>query len=338
MNTLLPLAFTLLLNSNCWTTQQSGTTARLRGVSAVSERVAWASGADGTVLRTTDGGANWQKLTVTTESLDFRDIDALDDKTAYTLSIGNGPASRIYKTVDAGVTWELQFKNENAKVFLDAMSFWDRDHGIAFGDSIDRQFYILITEDGGRTWKRVPPASLPQAQENEGAFAASGTNIAVIGKTHAWIATGAAAKARVLHTNDRGLTWKIVDTPLPAGPSAGIFSIAFRDAKNGVIVGGNYRKENEAVDNLAITNDGGETWQLVKGLSGYRSVVAYVPGSQPPRLVAIGPLGVDHSADDGRTWKPLPGGGFDSISFVPGKSISWATGAGGKIGKCSFGK
>jgi photosystem II stability/assembly factor-like uncharacterized protein len=335
MNLLLPIAITLFFNTNCWTTQQSGTTARLRGVSAVSERIAWASGAQGTVLRTTDGGATWRKLLVTPEPLDFRDIDALDGNTAYALSIGNGPSSRIYKTVDGGATWTLQFKNEDPKVFLDAMSFWDRDHGIVFGDSVDRHFYILTTENGGRDWKRVPEDRLPSALENEGAFAASGTNIAVHGKTHAWIATGGAAKSRVLFTRDKGKTWTVTDTSLHAGPSAGIFSIAFRDDKHGVIVGGDYRKENEALDNLAITTDGGKSWSLSKGLTGYRSVVAYFPGAQS-KLVAIGPSGADYSEDRGRTWKPLPGGGYDSVSFVPGKSIAWATGAEGRIGRCEF--
>src|ERR1044072_4544239 len=213
--------------------QTSGVTQRLRGVSAVSEQVAWASGAGATVLRTEDGGLTWQKLNVTTEALDFRDIDAIDAQTAYAMSIGNGPASRIYKTSDAGKTWNLQFKNDDPKAFLDAMSFWDANHGLAFGDSVDKQFYILTTADGVSTWSRVPTTNLPPAQANEGAFAASGTNTALFGKSHAWIGTGAATKSRVLRTSDGGRTWQIADPPLASGPSTGIFSIAFRDAKNG---------------------------------------------------------------------------------------------------------
>lgn len=330
------LTLTLLLAPH-WTLQTSGVTARLRGVSAVNDRVAWASGSESSVLRTADGGATWQKLTVTTDELDFRDIDAIDAQIAYVLSIGNGPASRIYKTTDGGATWTLQFRNEDPKAFFDAMSFWDADHGVVMGDSIDGQFCIMTTQNGGHVWQRVSASALPVALENEGAFAASGSNIAVFGKTNAWIGTGAAGRARVLRTDDRGRTWKIAETPLMAGPSAGIFSVAFRDAKHGVIVGGDYKKEKEAIDNLAVTSDGGVTWKLTKGLSGYRSVVAYVPGAKTPTVVAIGPSGTDYSTDDGRTWKVLEGPGFDSLSFARDRAIGWAAGARGSVGRLMFG-
>src|SRR5690242_10627602 len=313
----------LLLFAPKWTLQTSGVTARLRGVSAVSERVAWASGSGATVLRTTDGGATWNKLRVTTDALDFRDIDAIDAQTAYVLSIGNGPASRIYKTIDAGATWTMQFKNDDPKAFLDAMSFWDAKHGIVFGDSVDLQFYILLTEDGGATWRRVPPANLPPALGNEGAFAASGTNIAVFGKTHAWIGTGAATKSRVLRTSDGGRTWQVADTPLASGPSSGIFSIAFRDAKHGVIAGGDYKKEQDAVDNLAVTNDGGGNRTVGKGLSRFRSVIGYRPGTKNPNLIPLGPSGGDYSLDDGRHWKAIEGPGFDTFSFARGRQLGW---------------
>jgi photosystem II stability/assembly factor-like uncharacterized protein len=336
MNLLLLFA-TIFFASPQWELETSGVQSRLRGVSAVSDRLAWASGADSTVLRTTDGGINWKKLAVTTDALDFRDIDAIDDHTAYILSIGNGPASRIYKTTDAGATWKLQFKNDDPKAFYDAMSFWDTNHGIVIGDSIDGQFCIMTTENGGRTWVRVAANDLPPALENEGAFAASGTNIALYGKSHAWIGTGAGAKARVLRTTDRGRSWKVDETPLIASPSAGIFSVAFRDAKHGVIVGGDYRKENEAVDNLAVTSDGGVTWKLVKGLSGFRSVIAYVP-TLSGTLVAVGPSGTDYSTDDGLTWTALAGPGFDTLSFARGRPVAFAAGARGSIGKLRFAK
>ena len=318
-----------------WTQQSSGVTARLRGVSAVSERVAWASGSGNTILRTEDGGATWKKLpnpsAVPTDRLDFRDVDAVSATTAYVLSIGAGTLSRIYKTTDAGATWTLQFANADADAFFDAMAFWDADHGIAVSDSVKGAFVIITTEDGGKSWNRVPADRLPAALENEGAFAASGTNVTVFGTSHAWFGTGAAARARVLHTPDRGRTWTIAETPLRAGQTSGIYSVAFRDAMNGVIVGGDYSKETEAIDNAAVTKDGGKTWSLVTGLTGFRSVVAYVPG-QKTSLIAIGPQGTDVSADDGRTWRTVEGPGFDTFSFVRGAAIGWGAGARGTIG------
>jgi photosystem II stability/assembly factor-like uncharacterized protein len=316
-----------------WTMQSSGGNARLRGVSAVSEKVAWASGSGNTILRTEDGGATWTRLTnPTTDRLDFRDIDAVGERVAYVLSIGAGSQSRIYKTTDAGVTWTLQFANADPDAFFDAMAFWDADHGIAVSDTVKGAFVIITTEDGGKTWTRVPGQSLPPALPNEGAFAASGTNVTTFGTSHVWFGTGAAARARVLRSTDRGRTWQIADTPLPAAQSSGIYSVAFRDALHGIAVGGDYAKEQEAVDNAAVTSDGGKTWSLVKGLRGFRSVVAYVPGSKSS-FIAIGPRGGDLSRDDGRSWSALPEPGFDTFSFVRGKTVGWGSGNRGTIGR-----
>src|SRR5256885_16281360 len=149
------IALLLAIAAPQWTLQTSGVTARLRGVSVVSERVAWASGSSSTVLRTGDGGATWKKMIVTGDALDFRDIDAIDEQTAYVLSIGNGAASRIYKTIDGGTSWTLQFRNDDPKAFLDAMSFWDANHGVLIGDSVDLKFYFLMTANGGRDLTRV---------------------------------------------------------------------------------------------------------------------------------------------------------------------------------------
>jgi len=330
--------------ASVWTPQTSGVTARLRGVSAASDKVAFASGSGGTVLRTKDAGATWVKLTLPPDAakMDFRDVDAIDARIAYILSIGEGNKSRIYKTTDGGDTWNIQFSNADPKGFYDAMSFWDADHGIVFGDSHDGQLQMLITSDGGLHWNHVPPETLPAALDNEGAFAGSGTNIAVLSpgrsSQDAWIGTGAGPRCRILHTADRGKTWTVAETPIAASASAGIFSVAFRDKLHGVTVGGDYSKEKEAIDNVAITSDGGKTWMLVKdkGLSGFRSVVKYVPGTQST-FVAVGPQGADISEDDGQTWTPMPGPaplpGFDTLSFAPRKAVAFAAGARGAIGR-----
>ena len=325
----------LILAAPAWTTQSSGVTARLRGVSAVGDRVAWASGSGGTVLRTTDGGVTWQTLSVPgAEQLDFRDVDAFSDQIAYVLSIGSGDSSRIYKTNDAGKTWTLQFTNTDPKAFFDAMAFWDANRGIAFSDSVDGQLVILRTMDGGKSWTRVPGAGLPPALDNEGAFAASGTNVAVMGRDHVWIGTSV---SRVLRSSDGGITWSAASTPIATGSSAGIFSIAFRDTEHGLIVGGDYRKEGEAIDNAAMTSDGGRTWTMVKGLSGFRSVVSYLPGASTPTVIAVGPQGADQSTDDGRSWTPVTGAtGLHTFSVAKRGNVGWGAGENGRIMRLAY--
>ena len=311
-----------------WVPQITGVDARLRGVSAVSDRVAWASGTAGTVLRTTDGGDSWTRLTVPgAEALDFRDVDAFSANVAYVLSIGNGQASRIYKTGDGGKSWSLQFTGGDAAIFLDAMAFWSAERGIAYSDSAGGRFAIFMTVNG-RTWERIADDRLPPALPNEGAYAASGTNVAIHGD-HVWIGTTA---SRVLHSPDRGRTWTVAQTPIPTSDSAGIFSIAFRDALHGIAVGGDYRQEAVAIDNAATTADGGATWTLSRGLTGFRSVVAFVPRA-PTSWIAVGPRGADQSTDDGRTWRPVTGGGFHAFAFAPSGRQGWGVGERGAIAR-----
>jgi photosystem II stability/assembly factor-like uncharacterized protein len=319
-----------------WRQQSSGTSADLRGLSAVSATVAWASGTRGTFTRTTDAGATWQAGAVAgAEALDFRDVDAFDAKTAYLLSIGKGDSSRIYKTTDGGNSWRLQFTSRDPEAFFDAMAFWDRDHGIAFSDPVGGRFLVITTDDGGATWNHTPAENIPPAIAGEGAFAASGTCIAVEGKNNVWFATGGMA-ARVFRSTDRGRTWSVARTPLISGiESAGIFSIAFRDGVNGIIVGGDYKKPNEAKDSVAATTDGGRTWKLIARTypAGYRSAVAYVPGARGAALVAVGSSGSDQSVDGGVNWTSLDKENYNSVSFAGATRAGWAAGPSGRVAK-----
>jgi photosystem II stability/assembly factor-like uncharacterized protein len=248
----------------------SRTTESLRGVSAVSHNVAWASGTHGTYLRTTDGGNTWTPAQVPdAATLDLRAVVAFSADEAFLMSAGPGEQSRIYHTSDAGKTWQLQFTNKNPKGFFDSMVFWDPTHGVVLGDPIADEtgklvFELLMTDDG-KNWQAVPAAKLPPAMEGEGAFAASNTCLAILPggpDGNIWFATGGKT-ARVFHSADRGQNWLAFDTPIAHGPdSAGIFSIAFRDPIHGVIAGGDYKHPNDDGPNLAFTEDGGKTWKL----------------------------------------------------------------------------
>lgn len=317
-----------------WEKQSSATTVRLRGVSAVNARVAWASGQDGTYTRTTDGGRTWHAGIVPgAEALDFRDVDAFDANTAYLLAIGEGDKSRIYKTTDGGASWTMQFKNENPAAFFDAMAFWDRDRGIAMSDPVGGRFLIITTANGGRTWTPMPTAGMPPALEGEGGFAASGTCITVQGKNNVWFGTGGPHGARVFRSSDRGRNWEVATAPLASGKAAGVFSVTFWNARNGVAVGGDYTKERDAAGNVATTDDGGRTWKTIDAArpAGYRSAVVRVPGSARMTLIAVGPSGTDYSRDGGRSWTAISSQGFHAVSFVGG--AGWAVGEKGTIAR-----
>lgn len=272
--------------------QISHTNESLRGVSAVLRKIAWASGTHGTYLRTLDGGNTWTPGQVPgAESLDFRGVVAFSAAQAFLMSSGPGEQSRIYHTSDGGQHWDLQLTNINPKGFFDSIAFWDSKHGIVVGDPVPDEtgklkFEVLLTEDG-KTWKPVLPSRLPEAKAGEGSFAASNSCIAILPNArwnmtpgtvlaasdskdssppdpNIWFATGGKV-ARVFHSSDKGETWQVSDTPILQGQdSTGIFSIAFRDALNGVIAGGDYKHPDDDGPNLAFTRDGGKTWDLSK--------------------------------------------------------------------------
>lgn len=318
------------------TPQSSGTTALLIAVSPVDERVVWVSGTQGTYLRTTNGGATWTAGRVPgADSLQFRDVHAVDASTAYLLSIGNGDQSRIYKTTDAGAHWTLQFTNPDSAGFYDCMDFWDAKRGIVVGDALGTDLAILTTRDGGAHWTRVPPGTLPRAQPNEGSFAASGTCLVTRPGGHAWIVASNPEHGRVLHTADYGRTWASAILPITTRAGAGPQSIAFRTDRNGVALGGGNAAQ--AGDFFAATtNDGGRTWVRHPGPKLRTGVWGgvYVPGATRPTVVAVGPTGSAWSRDDGATWVPLDTLNYWSVGFASGRA-GWAVGTQGRITKFS---
>jgi photosystem II stability/assembly factor-like uncharacterized protein len=311
-----------------WIKQVVNTTASFRGLSVVSEKIIWASGTGGTVIRTIDAGKSWKLITVPgTDKLDFRDIEAFDANTAYILSIGNGESSRIYKTTDGGTTWKLQFKNTNEKAFFDAIACWDRNNCIAMSDPVDNKYVLIMTPDGGKTWRPLNTSEMPAAKDGEAAFAASGTCLITQGKNNVFLVTGG-NDARVFRSSDRGKTWSVSDTPIVKGTAgSGIFSIAMRDAMNGVIVGGNYEKPEQKQNNLAFTKDGGKTWMPSAGLLGYRSGVTYI---RKDTIVSVGTNGADVLKDGKELWGTVKDQNLNSVQ-AKGPSSVWAVGPKGLV-------
>jgi photosystem II stability/assembly factor-like uncharacterized protein len=311
-----------------WQLTPTGTAARLRGVSAVSASVAWTSGSLGTVLRTVDRGATWQQVSPPgTSTLQFRDIEAFDADNAVILSIGNGADSRIYVTSDAGRHWTLTFVNDEPDAFYDCMTFFDSRRGLALSDPVGGRFRIIATDDGGRSWRIVPPAGMPPALAGEFAFAASGECLVTDHGHRAWFGTGGGAQARVFRSDDRGETWQVSATPIRSGPSAGIFALAFRGEQYGLAVGGDFLSPAASPDALALTDDGGASWDLVADAPNeYRSGAAWVTGRD---AVAVGPTGSDATLDAGRTWSRFDNGSFDTVDCAH-SGACWASGEQGR--------
>ncbi|MFK7756498.1 MAG: WD40/YVTN/BNR-like repeat-containing protein [Flavobacteriales bacterium] len=306
--------------------------AHFRGLQTISDEVVWLSGTEGTVMLTTNGGKSWNDVTVPEcESLDFRDIHALDKKRAWVMSSGNG--ARIYYTENAGKDWTLQFEDKNQKVFLDGMDFKDALNGVAFGDPLGDYMSptamdVLTTSDGGLNWNRIPVESLPTAWEDEAGFAASGTGV-VYKENTIWIATGGGEISRILKSEDKGATWNAYKTPIKGGSGQGVFSMAMKDKMNGVVVGGDYVDSTRVKYNCAVTADGGITWELIEenGPLGYRSCVAITNSGT---AIACGRTGIDKSSDF-KTWSSISTEGYFTCDAA--ETYVWLAGRRGKVAK-----
>lgn len=340
MQRLIVSVLSVVAFSSGWVVQPSGTRSSFRGLSVVDANTAWVSGSRAKFLRTVDGGTTWKLDSIAgADSLDLRDIEAFDANTAVAISAGpaeNGQA-KIFRTRDGGATWTTVFSTDQKGAFFDAVSFWDARHGIVLSDPVDGKMFVLVTDDGGATWSRVPTDGLPATLPNEGSFAASGTCLTVQGASNAWIVTGGATAARVFRSTDRGRSWSVVESPIHSGDAgaAGIFSVAFTDAKNGVVVGGNYSQPRTQYVNVALTSDGGATWRIPAGPTppGFLSAVTYVPGTSGRTLVATGLVGTAISTDGGERWSMADTVGYNAVGFVGVDDAGWAVGDRGRIAK-----
>lgn len=335
------------------TAQHSGTTQLLIAVSPVSAKVVWAAGAGGTYVVTTDGGAHWKSGVVPgAESLQFRDVQGVSDRVAYLLSIGNNTGDfRIYKTVDGGAHWTIQFTNKTVNAFYDCFAFWTPERGLAHSDSVNGVFPELRTENG-TTWHSIAK-NMPPALAGEASFSSSGTCITTEGWQNAWIATGGSTKARILATRDGGDTWDAYDTPLTSNANAGGFSVAFRDAWHGIVGGGDLTSNTSA--QAATSDNGGRTWTLTKKppIPGAIFCLAYARGleqgnpwsrQERDRTVVITtetqPNFTSGAAawtpDEGQTWHTLANvSGYWAVAFA-NPEAGWFVGNNGQILKISF--
>jgi hypothetical protein len=365
---LLLLATTLTAKAQ-WDIEGSHTTASLRGIHNVGGGVAWASGTEGTVLRTEDGGYLWQTCATPpgAEKLDFRGIQAFDENTAIVMSSGKGDLSRLYKTTDGCRTWKLLFTNPDKEGFWDAIQFdkesnkgySSHDHcfGAIVGDPIDGFFPMFLTFDCGEHWERQLRQS-PKATEGEGLFAASNSCLEVDGLGSRSFVTGSSQPRVVtlgvgfpgcvdmadpnppnILLGDKPFTimhgeWRsdLLPTKSKIGQSAGAFSIANGNYKT-VVVGGDYQQNVAAAWYERADYPFGFT-QAQTPPHGYRSAVAYDPTTKT--WITVGPNGTDISHDDGRNWTPLKPSAAepqDADKNWNALSLPFVVGPHGRIGK-----
>ena len=354
-----------------WDLQDSHTTASLRGIHNIGGGVAWASGTNGTVLRTEDGGYLWQTCATPpgAEHLDFRGIQAFDENTAIVMSSGKGNLSRLYKTTDGCKSWRLVLTNPDKDGFWDAIQFipgQGREKGRIghiIGDPVDGKFPHFITYDYGESWSdygRSRKAEVASADGGEALFAASNSSMILVRSGDLFVTGGSTSRSRTLelHVNhDPYVTWRYVggNIPVPHGPSAGAFSVAahlgpdsvgnadaakylVRGTHSGdvvVAVGGDYKQPENSSGTAVFSTDGTLHWNPAQTPPhGYRSSVAY--DEKINIWITVGPNGTDISSDDGKNWralKPTPGEPANADRNWNALSLPFVVGSDGRIGK-----
>ncbi|RZL63538.1 MAG: oxidoreductase [Pedobacter sp.] len=290
----------------------------MRGLSVVNKEVIWVSGSNGYVGKSFDAGKTWEWMQPKGyETLDFRDIHAFDQKKA--IIVNAGSPAYILSTIDGGKTWQENYKNTDSAIFLDGMDFWDSQNGMIFGDPINNKMQLLKTDDGGLTWKNISNNLVKELKVGEAGFAASGTTIKTLDKGKVWIATGGSV-SKIYSSYNYGKTWKIYKCPIIQGESStGVFSLDFFDAKNGIVVGGNYLKDKDNSNNILYTKNGGKSWKKSsKPVFGYRSGVTYLTKDI---CVATGTSGTDVSKDGGKTWQNISALSFNAVKSAGSSAI-----------------
>jgi len=302
----------------------SGTKTSIRGLSVVDDKTIWVSGSGGTVGLSNDSGNTWKWMTVKGfEKTDFRDIEAFDGKTAIIMGIA-APAF-ILKTTDAGANWKVVYENKDTSMFMDAMEFWNEQSGIVIGDPIGDKIFIARTFDGGNNWQTLPPDKYPTAAKGEAFFASSGTNIRKLSKKEAVFVSGGTQSR--LFLRDQKITLPIIQGKETTGAN----SIAVKNTKTMIIVGGDFNTKDATEKNCVVTRDGGATFTMpATPPHGYRSCVEYI---RKKSWVSCGLNGVDYSVDEGNTWSWISKESFHVCRKAKkGKAVFFA-GGNGKIGK-----
>ncbi len=251
-----------------WNPLQLDTKSSFRAIRSHGSHI-WIGGTRGTVIHSSDGGEHFTVSQVPgADSLDFRDLAILDDKTVLLMSAGpaeNG-AAKIFRTENGGMSWELAFQIKEKGYFFDAI-IWEGKQGLILSDPAGPFYGLIRINNKGRNYQLLKPTSHPELQKGEAAFAASGSSLLKT-KNGYYIVTGGGEKARVLFSKD-ALNWERIFAEIPGGEGTGFFSLGVRDPKNLWIGGGNYARIKEGPVPLLESKNAGISWSPVTGAPAY---------------------------------------------------------------------
>jgi photosystem II stability/assembly factor-like uncharacterized protein len=314
-------------------TQSLPSSSTFRAIHMLNDSSVWVGGTKGNYCYSSNGGKTWTKgIVYGAEKLDFRDLHVFSKKHIVLMSCGNGEDSRIYVTKDGGTNWELTHQNQHQKAFYNGIDFWNEKDGILTSDAIDSKPFILITNDGAESWKRLQPEFIPDLEKGEYAFAASGTGIVSRGEKEVWIATGG-IHSRIFYSKDKGRNWMVSETPIIQGtPTEGIYSVCVNDKGRAIAVGGNYKEIREHKGNVIISSDNGKTWKMAKGgmKVPFKECVLQLEENV---WLTTGPSGTAVSKDDGETWKEVDHRPFHTMDYDPVSSMGFLAGDNGSVVK-----
>lgn len=308
----------------------SGHKTSLRGLSVVNNDIVWASGSNGTVARSTDGGKTFTWLTVAGyEKRDFRDVEAFDENTALIMAVDE--PGIILKTVDGGKNWQTVFVDSTKGMFMDAMNFAGKT-GIVVGDPLQGFAFLAYTKDGGNTWHKLEgKANKVKVDKDEAFFASSGTNVKIvtngdISTNQVWMVSGG-SKARLIKDDT------MFGMPMLQGAnSQGANSIDVMGNK-AVVVGGDFAHDTVTNGNCVLFDISENNIVFTKPQTpphGYRSCVVFVDRKH---LVTCGTSGVDISVDGGNNWLLVTKQSFHVCQKAKRGDAVYLAGGGGRIAR-----
>ncbi len=320
-----------MVNATVWQlqTSQFPSDVMVVDLSAVNDDVCWAIGQKVPInalpyegyIRTDDGGTTWlcDSIPGLTNSY-LAQIFPIDATTAYATAYkvaGQTGSRGVYRTTDAGSTWDRQSAYNFSQIGPTYIHFFDARNGVVIGNPGLESY---TTSDGGEVWSRV---TMPSTLDDEStlsigdAICASGNSL--------WFATN----RRLFTSTDMGNTWTwLLNEPAyydwrPViafqDPQTGIYTLKENPVPTGA--GHLYRKTTNGGMNWTVLSD-----PILDNLA--PTSVQYIPGTASTYIVtgggSPGTRGTALTTDAGETWTLIDTIGALSVHFAS-DMVGWGS-------------